>query len=94
MSSFPVLNVGFSNVVFVSKILTILLADSAGAKRLRTEAKSENRLIDATCGRKTRSVLVLDSGHILLSAIRPESLSKRLETGDNQIGEGEEESED
>ncbi|XDD43572.1 DUF370 domain-containing protein [Leptospira sp. WS60.C2] len=94
MSSFPVLNVGFSNVVFVSKILTILLADSAGAKRLRTEAKSENRLIDATCGRKTRSVLVLDSGHILLSAIRPESLSKRLETGDNQFGEGEEESED
>ncbi|TGK85360.1 DUF370 domain-containing protein [Leptospira bourretii] len=94
MSSFPILNVGFSNVVFVSKILTILQADSAGAKRLRSEAKSESRLIDATGGRKTRSVLVLDSGHILLSAIRPESLSKRLESGDNHIGEGEEEQED
>ena len=91
MSSFPILNVGFSNVVFVS---TILQADSAGAKRLRSEAKSESRLIDATSGRKTRSVLVLDSGHILLSAIRPESLSKRLESGDNHIGEGEEEQED
>ncbi|MDF3819275.1 DUF370 domain-containing protein [Leptospira sp. 96542] len=93
MSSFPVLNVGYSNVVFVSKILSILQADSAGAKRLRTEAKSSSKLVDATGGRKTRSVLILETGHILLSAIRPESLSKRLETGDNNIGREEEEEE-
>ncbi|MCU0823476.1 MAG: DUF370 domain-containing protein [Leptospira sp.] len=86
MASFPVLNIGFSNVVFVSKILTILQADGAGAKRLRSEAKTSSKLVDATGGRKTRSILVLETGHILLSAIRPESLHKRLESGDNTIG--------
>lgn len=93
MSHFPLLNVGFSNVVFVSKILCILHADSAGAKRLRTDAKTSQRLIDATGGRKTRSVLVLETGHLLLSAIRPESLNKRLESGNNTIGMGEEDEE-
>ena len=86
MSSFPVLNVGFSNIVFKEKILTILQAESAGAKRLRSEAKDQSRLIDATQGRKTRSLLVLDSGHVVLSAIRPDSLTKRLENSDNHIG--------
>lgn len=93
MTSFPVLNVGFSNIVFVSKILTILHAESAGAKRLRNEAKSLAKLIDATGGRKTRSLLVLETGHILLSAIRPESLNRRLESGDNTFGKEEEEEE-
>lgn len=93
MSSSPVLNVGFSNVVFASKILAILQAESAGAKRLRTDAKESARLIDATGGRKTRSILVLDSGHIVLSAIRPESLTKRLENGDNSFGKEEEDEE-
>jgi regulator of extracellular matrix RemA (YlzA/DUF370 family) len=86
MSSFPVLNVGFSNIVFKDKILAILQAESAGAKRLRSEAKDHARLIDATGGRKTRSLLVLTSGHIVLSAIRPDSLTKRLENADNNIG--------
>ncbi|BDA79657.1 UPF0296 protein [Leptospira kobayashii] len=93
MSSLPVLNVGFSNIVFASKILAILQAESAGAKRLRLEAKESSRLIDATQGRKTRSVLVLDSGHIVLSAIRPDSLAKRLENGDNSFGKEDEEEE-
>ncbi|MCZ8156321.1 MAG: DUF370 domain-containing protein [Leptospira sp.] len=86
MSSFPVLNVGFSNVVFKDKLLAILNAESAGAKRLRIEAKDNLRLVDATQGRKTRSVLVLESGHIVLSAIRPDSLTRRLEQLDNNIG--------
>ncbi len=93
MSSFPVLNVGFSNVLFKEKILAILQAESAGAKRLRSEAKEQSRLIDATQGRKTRSVLVMDSGHVVLSAIRPDSLTKRLESSDNSIGLEEEEEE-
>lgn len=91
MSSFPVLNVGFSNIVFKDKILVILQAESAGAKRLRSEAKDHLRLVDATQGRKTRSLLVLESGHIVLSAIRPDSLTKRLESADNSIGMEDEE---
>ncbi len=93
MSSFPVLNVGFSNIVFKEKILAILQAESAGAKRLRSEAKDQTRLVDATQGRKTRSVLVLETGHIVLSAIRPDSLTKRLENADNSIGIEDEEEE-
>jgi len=69
----------------------ILQAESAGAKRLRSEAKDVSRLIDATQGRKTRSIIVLESGHIVLSAIRPDSLTKRLENADNNIGKEEEE---
>ncbi|GBF50507.1 hypothetical protein LPTSP4_20330 [Leptospira ryugenii] len=94
MSSFPILNVGFSNVVFQDRILVILQSESAGAKRLRSEAKDSNRLIDATQGRKTRSLLVLHTGHVVLSALRPESLTRRIEGSDNSIDVEEEDFDD
>ena len=84
------LNVGFSNIVIVNKVVAIIHADSASGKRLRTEAKNEGRLVDATQGKKTRSVIITDSNHLILSCIRAESLSKRLETSDNSVSAGEE----
>jgi len=84
------LNVGFANIVVASKVVAIIHADSASGKRLRTEAKNEGRLVDATQGKKTRSVIITDSNHLVLSCIRAESLAKRLESSDNSIAAGEE----
>lgn len=90
MEDYFLLNIGFSNVVFVSKIIGILSPDSAGGRRLKSEAKQNGYLVDATMGRKTRSLILTNSQHVFLSAIRPESLSKRIEKKDNGIGREEE----
>lgn len=83
MSTFRVLNIGFSNVILIPRIVCILQAESSAAKRLRQEAKSSGNLIDATQGRKTRSIIITDSNHLILSSLRTESLHKRIDTGDN-----------
>ncbi|ASV09792.1 hypothetical protein B2G50_17010 [Leptospira interrogans serovar Canicola] len=90
MSQFSVLNVGFGNIVLVSKIVSIIHSDSASAKRIRNEAKSNNSLIDATQGKKSRSIIVTDSNHLILSNLRVESLTKRIESRDNSIASEEE----
>lgn len=92
MSSFKVLNIGFSNIVMTSRIVTILQAESASARRLKNEAKSNGLLVDATNGRKTRSILLTDTNHLILSSLRVESLSKRIEAEDNSLPAAEEES--
>jgi extracellular matrix regulatory protein A len=83
LSQFKVVNVGFSNFVILSKIVCIVQADSSAGKRLRSEAKTTGNLIDATQGRKTRSLIITDSHHLILSSLRTESLHKRIDTGDN-----------
>ena len=92
MNSLKALNVGFSNIVITNKIVSIIQADSASGKRLRSEAKKGGHLIDATQGRKTRSIIITDSGHLILSALRVESLKKRIEMEDNSVAGEEEES--
>ena len=74
------LNVGFSNTVIADRIIAIVSFDSAPVRRLKNEAKDDQRLIDATYGRKTRSMLVMDSNHIVLSAIQKETLTQRFIT--------------
>ncbi|PJZ25051.1 hypothetical protein CH352_10810 [Leptospira hartskeerlii] len=91
MSQFSVLNVGFGNIVMVSKIVGIIHSDSASAKRIRNEAKSHNSLVDATQGKKTRSIIITDSNHLILSNLRVEALTRRIESRDNSIAEEEEE---
>jgi len=86
------LNVGFSNIVMVSKIVSIIQSDSASGKRLRNEAKKAGQLVEATQGRKTRSIIITDNGHLILSALRVESLLKRIELEDNSVAGEEEES--
>lgn len=72
-------NVGFGNVVSANKIVSIVSPEAAPIKRLIQEAKDEKTAIDATCGRRTRAVLIMDSGHIILSAVQPETIASRLD---------------
>ena len=73
------LNIGFGNTVVAERVLAILTPNSAPMKRLKDEAKDEKRLVDATHGRRTRSVIVMDSNHIFLSAIQAETISQRYD---------------
>ena len=72
------LNLGFGNTVVAEKVVAILSPSSSPMKRVKDEAKEEKRLIDVTHGRKTRSVIVMESNHIILSAIQAETLSSRF----------------
>jgi regulator of extracellular matrix RemA (YlzA/DUF370 family) len=74
------LNIGFGNVVAANRVVAIVSPNSAPIKRLKDEARDEKRLIDITHGRKTRSVLITDSNHVILSAIQTETISQRLST--------------
>ena len=78
-----VLNVGFGNVVLMSRVIAIISPDAAPIKRMVQEAKDSKTAIDATCGRKTRAVIIMDSGHIVLSSLQPETLTARI---DNNLG--------
>jgi regulator of extracellular matrix RemA (YlzA/DUF370 family) len=71
------LNIGFGGTVVADRIIAIVSPSSAPMKRLKDEAKDEKRLIDATHGRRTRSIIVMDSNHIILSAIQAETISQR-----------------
>ena len=75
------LNVGFGNVVSVGRIISIVSPEAAPIKRMIQEAKDAKTAIDATCGRRTRAVIVMDSSHIILSALQPETLAGRLDVG-------------
>ena len=73
------LNIGFGNLVSAGRVLAVVSPESAPIKRLSQEAKDRGMLIDASFGRKTKSVLLMDTDHVILSAITPESLLARLE---------------
>lgn len=79
MAKKDVLNIGFGNVVIHSRLVAILAPGPNPVRRMRDEARKVGRLVDATHGRKCRSVLVCDSGHLILSAIQPETLCQRYE---------------
>jgi regulator of extracellular matrix RemA (YlzA/DUF370 family) len=73
------INVGFGNIVSASRIIAIVSPESAPVKRLIQESKDQGRAIDATCGRRTRAVIIMDSDHIVLSAVQPETVAGRFE---------------
>ena len=74
------LNIGFGSSVVSERIVAIVSPNSAPMKRLKDEAREEKRLIDATHGRRTRSIIVMDSKHVVLSAIQAETISQRYAT--------------
>lgn len=74
-------NVGFNNILNADRIVAVIGSDSAPSKRLIQDAKDMGRAIDCTSGRKTRSILVMDSDHVILSAIQTETLAARLVAG-------------
>jgi regulator of extracellular matrix RemA (YlzA/DUF370 family) len=76
------INIGFGNMVSVNRIVAIAAPDSAPIKRLVQDAKEDNRVIDVSCGRRTRAVIVTDSEHVILSAIQTETITNRLSIDD------------
>ena len=72
-------NIGFGNTVVADKIVAIVSPDSAPIKRMVQEAKDAKTAVDATYGRRTRAVLIMDSGHIILSAVQPETVAGRVD---------------
>ena len=76
--SIQLLNIGFGNMVSANRVTAIISPESAPIKRMVQDARDKGLLIDATYGRKTRAVLVMDSGQIVLSAIQPETVAHRL----------------
>ena len=76
------INIGFGNMVAADKVVTIVSPDSAPIKRLIQDAKDAGRVIDVSCGRRTRAVIVTDSEHVILSAIQAETIANRLDSGE------------
>lgn len=74
-------NIGYGNAVVAERVVAIISPDSAPMKRFKEEARKAGRLIDGTQGRRTRSILIVDSDHIILSALQTETVAERLERG-------------
>ena len=72
------LNIGFGNLMLASRVVAVVNAGSAPMRRLREDAREEGRLIDATQGRKTRSIIVTDSNHVVLCAVQAETIGQRV----------------
>jgi len=89
-SGSKLLNIGFGNFVVADRIIAIVNPNSAPMKRLKEEAKETKRLIDATQGRKTRSIIITDSNHVILSAIQAETIAQRFVSDSLKIREEEE----
>lgn len=71
------INIGHGNILAANRIIAIISPDSAPVKRIMQEARERGALIDATYGRRTRAVIITDSGHVVLSAVQPETLAHR-----------------
>lgn len=82
------INIGFGNIASASRIISIVSPESQPIKRLIKIARDENKLIDATYGRRTRAVIVMDSDHVILSSVQPETVSQRLLQQDESLEEG------
>lgn len=72
------INIGYGNIIASGRLVAIVSPESAPIKRMVQEARDRAMLIDATCGRRTRAVVIMDSDHIILSALLPETISNRL----------------
>jgi extracellular matrix regulatory protein A len=88
----PILvNIGFGNVVASSKVVAIVTPGSAPIKRMREEAKKGGKLVDASQGRRTRSIIITDSDHIILSALQAETITQRFTEGRESLEEEDQE---
>lgn len=83
--SLRLINIGFGNVVSANRIITIVSPESAPIKRIISVARENNKLIDATYGRRTRAVIITDSDHVVLSAVQPETVGNRVVTHEGEL---------
>ena len=72
-------NIGYGTIIAVDRIIAVVAPESAPIKRMIQDSKDSKMAVDATCGRKTKAVIVMDSGHVILSALQPETLASRLD---------------
>ena len=77
-------NIGFGNIVSANRLIAIVSPESAPIKRIIQDARDTGKLVDATYGRRTRAVIIMDSEHVILSAVQPETVASRLDTDDNE----------
>ena len=84
------INIGFGNMVAASRVLAIISPESAPIKRIISDVRERGQLVDATFGRRTRAVIIMDSGHVILSALTPETLNARLNQMEETTNQGEE----
>ena len=84
------INIGFGNMVSSARLIAIVSPESAPIKRIVQDAREQGRLIDATYGRRTRAVIVMDSDHVILSAVQPETVAARLNDNEEQQAQDEE----
>ncbi len=84
------INIGFGNMVSANRIIAIVSPESAPIKRIVQVAKDEGMAVDATYGRRTRAVIIMDSGHVVLSAVQPETVAGRLDKDDVNTSASEE----
>ena len=83
MDNTKFVNIGYGNIINAARVIAIVSPESAPIKRIIQEAKEKGTAIDATLGRKTRGVIIMDSGHIVLSSIMPETVGSRLNVKDH-----------
>ncbi|NUN16333.1 MAG: DUF370 domain-containing protein [Myxococcales bacterium] len=83
----PLLNIGYGNFVVANRVVAIVTPSSAPMKRLKEDAKEKSRLLDATQGRRTRSIIVMDSDHVVLSAVQAETVAQRFGVNGKKEGE-------
>ncbi len=81
--SIKLINVGFGNFVSANRTVAIVSSESAPIKRIIQASKEKGRLVDATCGRRTRAVIITDSNHVILSAVQSETIAHRLKAKNN-----------
>lgn len=86
--SIKLINIGYGNIVSANRIISIVSPESAPIKRIIQDARDRGVLIDATYGRRTRAVIVMDSDHVILSAVQPETVAHRLAGRDEIFDEG------
>jgi extracellular matrix regulatory protein A len=81
------INIGFGNIVSANRIISIVSPESAPIKRIISDARDRNMLVDATYGRRTRAVIIADSDHVILSAVQPETVAQRVITSKEDASE-------
>ena len=84
------ISIGYGNIVAADRVVALVSPDSAPVKRLVQDAREEGRVIDVSCGRRTRAVIITDSDHVILSAVQAETIANRLESEDGDSGDAEE----
>jgi extracellular matrix regulatory protein A len=88
MMDIKLVNIGFGNIVSANRVIAIVSPESAPIKRIISDARDRGQLIDATYGRRTRAVIITDSGHVVLSAIQPETVANRFVIHKDTHGDG------